>query len=62
MESVEGSHGKDAKSSQTSGSRQSWTIAHADKLAQSFAQFLTPSAPKNGLITDLDVAVRAGIA
>jgi len=39
-----------------------YTVAHADRLAQSFAQLLAPLAPKKGLITDLDDTLWAGIA
>lgn len=38
-----------------------YTIAHADQLAQSFAQLLAPPTPKKGLITDLDDTLWAGI-
>ena len=39
-----------------------YTIAHADQLAQSFAQLLVPPVPKKALITDLDDTLWAGIA
>lgn len=39
-----------------------YEIAHADQLAQSFAQLLAPPVPKKGLITDLDDTLWAGIA
>jgi FkbH-like protein len=39
-----------------------YSIAHADRLAQSFAQLLVPPVPKKGLITDLDDTLWAGIA
>jgi FkbH-like protein len=39
-----------------------YTVDHADRLALSFAQLLVPTAPKKGLITDLDNTLWAGIA
>jgi FkbH-like protein len=39
-----------------------YALFHADQLAQSLAQLLVPSAPKKGLITDLDDTLWSGIA